>query len=212
MICAPHAIALYAVGSSSCTLRCAPSWVSGLPPRVSWSAISFWICSINSASSNPGRGFMPFALRRFSEFCRFHSRCFTAHSAQRVWPLYGCLAAAAQTLFLAFTSGGWFWCVGGFLLALLSWIPVSGGFRPFDCLLPARQAGALGYKYGVNQNCGLVGFIPVMLERSGGKIINLSGAGATNAWSNMSAYCSSKAAVVRLTEGWPRNWMARESR
>ena len=42
--------------------------------------------------------------------------------------------------------------------------------------------------------------IPVMVERSGGKIINLSGAGATNAWSNMSAYCSSKAAVVRLTE------------
>ena len=42
--------------------------------------------------------------------------------------------------------------------------------------------------------------VPVMLEQSGGKIINLSGAGATNAWSNMSAYCSSKAAVVRLTE------------
>ena len=39
-----------------------------------------------------------------------------------------------------------------------------------------------------------------MLGQSGGKIINLSGAGATNAWSNMSAYCSSKAAVVRLTE------------
>ncbi len=42
--------------------------------------------------------------------------------------------------------------------------------------------------------------IPVMLAQSGGRIINLSGAGATNAWSNMSAYCSSKAAVVRLTE------------
>ena len=42
--------------------------------------------------------------------------------------------------------------------------------------------------------------IPTMLVQSGGKIINLSGAGATNAWSNMSAYCSSKAAVVRLTE------------
>ena len=42
--------------------------------------------------------------------------------------------------------------------------------------------------------------IPVMLEQSSGKVINLSGAGATNAWSNMSAYCSSKAAVVRLTE------------
>ena len=54
-----------------------------LAPRVSWSAISFWICSINSALIR-GRGFMPFALRRFSEFCRFHSRCFSAHSAQRV--------------------------------------------------------------------------------------------------------------------------------
>ena len=42
--------------------------------------------------------------------------------------------------------------------------------------------------------------IPVMLGHSRGKIINLSGAGATNAWSNLSAYCSSKAAVVRLTE------------
>ena len=42
--------------------------------------------------------------------------------------------------------------------------------------------------------------IPAMLEQGDGKIINLSGAGATNAWSNMSAYCSSKAAVVRLTE------------
>ena len=42
--------------------------------------------------------------------------------------------------------------------------------------------------------------IPAMLEQARGKIINLSGAGAANAWSNMSAYCSSKAAVVRLTE------------
>lgn len=42
--------------------------------------------------------------------------------------------------------------------------------------------------------------IPQMLAQERGKIINLSGAGATNAWSNMSAYCSSKAAVVRLTE------------
>ena len=42
--------------------------------------------------------------------------------------------------------------------------------------------------------------IPVMLAQARGKIINLSGAGAANAWSNMSAYCSSKAAVVRLTE------------
>ena len=43
--------------------------------------------------------------------------------------------------------------------------------------------------------------IPAMQAQGGGKIINLSGAGAANAWSNMSAYCASKAAVVRLTEG-----------
>ncbi len=42
--------------------------------------------------------------------------------------------------------------------------------------------------------------IPAMLKQGGGKIINLSGAGAANAWSNLSAYCASKAAVVRLTE------------
>ena len=42
--------------------------------------------------------------------------------------------------------------------------------------------------------------IPVMLRQGSGRIINLSGAGAANAWSNMSAYCSSKVAVVRLTE------------
>ena len=42
--------------------------------------------------------------------------------------------------------------------------------------------------------------IPVMLRQEAGRIINLAGAGAANAWSNMSAYCSSKVAVVRLTE------------
>ena len=42
--------------------------------------------------------------------------------------------------------------------------------------------------------------IPVMLRQGGGRIINLSGAGVANAWSNMSAYCASKAAVVRMTE------------
>ena len=42
--------------------------------------------------------------------------------------------------------------------------------------------------------------LPVMRRNNSGKIVNLSGAGAANAWANMSAYCSSKAAVVRLTE------------
>ena len=42
--------------------------------------------------------------------------------------------------------------------------------------------------------------IPAMIRQGGGKIINLSGAGGNNAWANLSAYCASKAAVVRLTE------------
>ncbi len=42
--------------------------------------------------------------------------------------------------------------------------------------------------------------MPVMRKANSGRIVNLSGAGAANAWANMSAYCSSKAAVVRLTE------------
>ena len=42
--------------------------------------------------------------------------------------------------------------------------------------------------------------IPVMLRQNRGKIVNLSGAGATGAWRDLSAYTSSKVAVVRLTE------------
>ncbi len=43
--------------------------------------------------------------------------------------------------------------------------------------------------------------LPGMMRQNRGKIINLSGGGGMFAWANMSAYCSSKAAVVRLTEG-----------
>lgn len=42
--------------------------------------------------------------------------------------------------------------------------------------------------------------LPVMLEQNRGKVINLSGAGATSAWRDLSAYGVSKVAVVRLTE------------
>ncbi len=42
--------------------------------------------------------------------------------------------------------------------------------------------------------------LPTMIERGHGKIINLSGAGGTNAPKNLSGYGASKAAVVRLTE------------
>jgi NAD(P)-dependent dehydrogenase (short-subunit alcohol dehydrogenase family) len=42
--------------------------------------------------------------------------------------------------------------------------------------------------------------IPVMRQQGAGKIINLSGGGATNPLPNLSCYAASKAAVVRLTE------------
>ena len=42
--------------------------------------------------------------------------------------------------------------------------------------------------------------LPIMQAQNRGKIINLSGAGATNAWRHLSAYGASKVAVVRLTE------------
>jgi NAD(P)-dependent dehydrogenase (short-subunit alcohol dehydrogenase family) len=42
--------------------------------------------------------------------------------------------------------------------------------------------------------------LPVMYQHHRGKIINLSGAGATSAWRHLSAYGTSKVAVVRLTE------------
>ena len=42
--------------------------------------------------------------------------------------------------------------------------------------------------------------LPVMIAQDRGKIVNLAGAGATAAWRNTTAYCTSKVAVVRLTE------------
>lgn len=43
-------------------------------------------------------------------------------------------------------------------------------------------------------------FIPWMIQTGGGKVINLSGGGATNARPNFSAYASAKAALVRFSE------------
>ena len=43
--------------------------------------------------------------------------------------------------------------------------------------------------------------LPAMVAQDRGQIINLSGVGGMSAWAHMSAYGSSKAGVVRLTEG-----------
>lgn len=52
--------------------------------------------------------------------------------------------------------------------------------------------------YGVFHTCRAV--MPMFKAQSYGKIINLSGGGATNPLPRFSAYAASKAAVVRLTE------------
>jgi 3-oxoacyl-[acyl-carrier protein] reductase len=43
-------------------------------------------------------------------------------------------------------------------------------------------------------------FLPYLIEQRSGKIVNLSGGGATSARPNFSCYAASKAAVVRFTE------------
>ena len=43
--------------------------------------------------------------------------------------------------------------------------------------------------------------LPVMLGQQRGKIIIMSGGGGAFAWRHMSAYCATKAALVRLAEG-----------
>jgi NAD(P)-dependent dehydrogenase (short-subunit alcohol dehydrogenase family) len=51
---------------------------------------------------------------------------------------------------------------------------------------------------GTLHSCRAV--IPGMIERGGGRIINLSGGGATAPFPRFSAYAATKAAVIRLTE------------
>jgi NAD(P)-dependent dehydrogenase (short-subunit alcohol dehydrogenase family) len=53
---------------------------------------------------------------------------------------------------------------------------------------------------------GCITVLPHMLQRRYGKIINLSGGGAQRAQPYLSAYSSSKAAVVRLTDGLAREY------
>ena len=86
MICARRALAFDAAADPFCTLRFSLSWVS---------CLLLWCLGRRSPSGSAryhnsalirGLGFMPFALRRFSESSWFHSRCFSAQAGQRVCP------------------------------------------------------------------------------------------------------------------------------
>ena len=76
---------------------------------------------------------------------------------------------------------------------------VEGPIGPLETNDPEHWAQTIAVNLnGVYHGCRAV--IPAMQRQGGGRIINLSGAGGNNGWAHMSAYCASKAAVVRLTE------------
>ena len=129
--------------------------------------MSCWIRWINSGLIR-WRGLMPLALRRFSEYWRYHARCFSAQVAQRVCP---CMAG---------------WLQRQSPCSLRSWW-VRAGFLGFDgrCFAEGglgcrRGEGfdrldlglslALGFRFGMNtvstNNCGLEWFIPACAGRN----------------------------------------------
>ena len=125
---------------------------------------------------------MPFALRRFSEFCRCHARCFSAHSWQRVcpciagWPqwhrpcsLRACRFPAALPLRVdgcGFVLG----CVGFGARAEFCW-PVRVDFRrrvDFVRLIPRFRSGR--WKCA-SKICLLGRFIPTCsLQKAGRRV------------------------------------------
>jgi NAD(P)-dependent dehydrogenase (short-subunit alcohol dehydrogenase family) len=88
------------------------------------------------------------------------------------------------------------------------WVNNAGIAGPFGYTLdvPAErweqvlQVNVLGCYYG----CTAV--LPHMLERRYGKIINLSGGGARRAQRFLSAYSTSKAAIMRFSDGLARDY------
>jgi NAD(P)-dependent dehydrogenase (short-subunit alcohol dehydrogenase family) len=82
---------------------------------------------------------------------------------------------------------------------------VSGPFGPTLELPPEEWRRVLEVNvFGCYHGC--ISALPHMIERRSGKIINLSGGGAVRAQRFLSAYSTSKAAIVRLTEGLARDY------
>jgi NAD(P)-dependent dehydrogenase (short-subunit alcohol dehydrogenase family) len=92
------------------------------------------------------------------------------------------------------------------------WVNNAGASGPFalttdiapDAWERVVRVNLLGCYYG----CRVV--LPHLLERGYGKIVNLSGGGANKAQRFLSAYSSSKAAVVRLSDGLAREYADRK--
>ncbi|MBX0326304.1 SDR family oxidoreductase [Oscillochloris sp. ZM17-4] len=82
---------------------------------------------------------------------------------------------------------------------------ISGPFAPTLDVPPEEWRRVIEVNvFGCYHGC--VSVLPHMIERRSGKIINLSGGGAVRSQRYLSAYSSSKAAIVRLTEGLTRDY------
>jgi NAD(P)-dependent dehydrogenase (short-subunit alcohol dehydrogenase family) len=82
---------------------------------------------------------------------------------------------------------------------------ISGPFGPTLDVPPEEWRRVLEVNvFGCYNGC--ISVLPHMIERRGGKIINVSGGGAGRAQRFLSAYSTSKSAVVRLTEGLARDY------
>jgi NAD(P)-dependent dehydrogenase (short-subunit alcohol dehydrogenase family) len=80
---------------------------------------------------------------------------------------------------------------------------IAGGFTMGP---PLHQTSDHDWDFMLDLNARSVfhtcrALVPAMLQRGGGRIINVSARAATEGKANMIPYCASKAAVITLTEG-----------
>jgi NAD(P)-dependent dehydrogenase (short-subunit alcohol dehydrogenase family) len=82
---------------------------------------------------------------------------------------------------------------------------ISGPFGPALAIDPAEWQRVLAVNV-LGSYHGCVVALPHMRERGYGKIINVSGGGAKRAQRYLSAYSTSKAAIVRMSEAFARDY------
>nr|MCU0494731.1 SDR family oxidoreductase [Chloroflexaceae bacterium] len=88
------------------------------------------------------------------------------------------------------------------------WVNNAGIAGPFGYTLdvPPAEWGRVIQTNLMGTYYGCVTVLPHMMERRYGKIINMSGGGAHKAQRYLSAYSTSKAAIMRLTDGLARDY------
>ncbi|NTV64554.1 MAG: SDR family oxidoreductase [Oscillochloris sp.] len=82
---------------------------------------------------------------------------------------------------------------------------VAGVFGPVLDIAPEEWRRVIEVNLLGTYNC-CISVLPHMIERRSGKIINFSGGGAQRAQRYLSAYSTSKAAIVRMNEAFVRDY------